>query len=172
MCTQFSRLIMSVDSETNMDNVVDGLDECSNDHLNIAEPFRFNFEVAWEVAHKGTLLILCLVAIASSYQWQAYQFALVLSISCLIKRVVFSLSLSLSLSLSPVGGIHTVLRSKAGVTTNELGDHYCMIGPYHEPTVRLEVETSEPDLSVTREVIESMKNEGINVINLCMQTKC
>ena len=65
-----------------------------------------------------------------------------------------------------VGGIHTVLRSKAGVTTSELGDHYCMIGPYHEPTVRLEVETSEPDLSVTREVIECMKKEGINV-SLC-----
>ncbi len=62
-----------------------------------------------------------------------------------------------------VGGIHTVLRSKAGVTTGELGDQYCMIGPYHEPTVKLEVEVSEPDLSVIREVIESMKNEGINV---------
>ncbi len=67
------------------------------------------------------------------------------------------------MSFSIVGGIHTVIRSKAGVTTSELGDHYCMIGPYHEPTVRIEVETSEPDLSVTREVIECMKKEGINV---------
>lgn len=81
----------------------------------VAEPFRFNFEIAWEVAHK-------------------------------------------------VGGIHTVIRSKAGVTTGELGDLYCMIGPYHEPTVRLEVEVMEPELSVTKEVIESMKKEGVNVV--------
>ena len=65
----------------------------------------------------------------------------------------------------PVGGIHTVIRSKAGVTTGELGDLYCMIGPYHEPTVRLEVEVMEPELSVTKEVIESMKKEGVNVSN-------
>ena len=66
---------------------------------------------------------------------------------------------------NPVGGIHTVIRSKAGVTTGELGDLYCMIGPYHEPTVRLEVEVMEPELSVTKEVIESMKKEGVNVSN-------
>lgn len=56
-----------------------------------------------------------------------------------------------------------MIRTKAGVTTNELGDQYCMVGPYHEPTVKLEVEISEPDLSVTKEVIESMRSEGINV---------
>ena len=38
---------------------------------------------------------------------------------------------SLTLYLCPlslVGGIYTVIRSKAGVTTSELGDQYCMIG--------------------------------------------
>ena len=45
----------------------------------------------------------------------------------------------------------------------ELGDMYCMIGPYHEPTVKLEVEVMEPELSVTREVIESMRNAGVTV---------
>ena len=62
-----------------------------------------------------------------------------------------------------VGGIHTVIRSKAPVTTAELGDQYCMIGPYHEPTVRLEVEVMEPEFSVTKEVVESMKKEGVKV---------
>uniref|UniRef100_A0A1X7UI12 Glycogen [starch] synthase n=2 Tax=Amphimedon queenslandica TaxID=400682 RepID=A0A1X7UI12_AMPQE len=81
----------------------------------VAEPFRFSFEIAWEVAHK-------------------------------------------------VGGIHTVIRSKAPVTTAELGDQYCMIGPYHEPTVKLEVEVMEPELSVTKEVVESMKKEGVKVV--------
>ena len=63
-----------------------------------------------------------------------------------------------------VGGIHTVIRSKAGVTTAELGDQYCMIGPYNEPTVQLEVEVMEPDLPVMRDVIEGMRKEGVNVV--------
>ena len=40
-----------------------------------------------------------------------------------------------------------------------------MIGPYHEPTVKLEVEVMEPEFSVTREVVECMRKEGINVSN-------
>ena len=38
-----------------------------------------------------------------------------------------------------------------------------MVGIYHEPTVKVEVEIEEPDLSVTRETIECLKKEGINV---------
>ena len=73
------------------------------------------------------------------------------------------LSLYLSRLLSSVGGIHTTLRSKAKVTTAELGENYCMIGLYHESTVKVEVEIIEPDFSVTRETIECLKNHGINV---------
>ena len=62
-----------------------------------------------------------------------------------------------------VGGIHTVIRSKASVTTGELGDQYCMIGPFHDPTVRLEVEVMEPEFSLTREVVEAMRKEGVKV---------
>jgi glycogen(starch) synthase len=39
-----------------------------------------------------------------------------------------------------------------------------MIGPYHEPTVKLEVEVMEPEFSVTREVVESMRNDGVKVV--------
>ena len=67
-----------------------------------------------------------------------------------------------------VGGIHTVIRSKASVTTGELGDQYCMIGPFHDPTVRLEVEVMEPESSLTREVVEAMRKEGVKVsIKIC-----
>lgn len=38
-----------------------------------------------------------------------------------------------------------------------------MIGPYHEPTVKLEVEVMEPEFSVTKEVVESMRKEGVKV---------
>lgn len=33
-------------------DVVDALQDCSTS-IDVAEPFRFNFEIAWEVAHKG-----------------------------------------------------------------------------------------------------------------------
>ena len=68
---------------------------------------------------------------------------------------------------STVGGIYTVLRSKAGVTTAELGDQYCMIGPYNESCVRLEVEVMEPELSVMKESIEVLRNDGVKV-SVCM----
>lgn len=81
----------------------------------VAEPFRFSFEIAWEVANK-------------------------------------------------VGGIYTVLRTKAGVTTAELGDQYCMIGPYNEACVRLEVEVMEPELSIMKECIEVLRSSGVKVV--------
>ena len=66
-----------------------------------------------------------------------------------------------------VGGIYTVLRSKAAVTTGELGDQYCMIGKYNESCVKLEVEVMEPELSVMKESIEVLRKEGINVSECC-----
>ena len=35
------------------------------------------------------------------------------------------------LSFRLVGGIYTVIRTKAGVTVEELGDDYILIGPYN-----------------------------------------
>lgn len=81
----------------------------------VAEPFRFHFEIAWEVANK-------------------------------------------------VGGIYTVIRSKAGVTTSELGDQYCMIGIYKEASVSLEVEETEPELSVMRESIDVLRKSDVKVV--------
>ncbi|KAH0560730.1 hypothetical protein KQX54_007705 [Cotesia glomerata] len=42
-----------------------------------------------------------------------------------------------------VGGIYTIIRSKAYVSTEELGDRYCMMGPYKEQSARTEVEQAE-----------------------------
>lgn len=39
-----------------------------------------------------------------------------------------------------VGGIYTVIRSKAFVSTEELGEQYCLFGPYVEHCARTEVE--------------------------------
>ena len=56
-----------------------------------------------------------------------------------------------------------MIRSKAAVTTAELGDQYCMLGPYNEACVRLEVEVMEPSFSVLRESIEVLRSAGIKV---------
>ncbi|OZC08187.1 starch synthase [Onchocerca flexuosa] len=50
-------------------------------------------------------------------------------------RFVFECSWEVA---NKVGGIYTVLRTKASVTTEELGDQYCMLGPYNEERVKLE----------------------------------
>ena len=56
-----------------------------------------------------------------------------------------------------------MIRSKADVTTAELGDKYVMIGPYDGPTVQLEVEVAEPDSPIIREVADQMRSNGIKV---------
>lgn len=56
-----------------------------------------------------------------------------------------------------------MVRSKADVTTAELGDEYVMVGPYNEPSVRLEVEVGEPDSPITREVVDQMRSNGVKV---------
>ena len=71
-----------------------------------------------------------------------------------------------------VGGIYTVIRTKAQVTTAELGDQYCMIGPYNEACVRLEVEVMEPELSVLKEVITSLRSQGFKVRVVCVIIVC
>ena len=42
-----------------------------------------------------------------------------------------------------VGGIYTVIRSKTGVSVNELGDQYILLGPYVEMKARQEIEEED-----------------------------
>ena len=63
-----------------------------------------------------------------------------------------------------------MIRTKAAVTTAELGEQFCMIGPYNEKFVHLEVEPTEPELSITREVLAQMRSHNIKVCN-CLYDK-
>ncbi|KAF9340041.1 glycogen synthase isoform 1 [Linnemannia elongata] len=63
-----------------------------------------------------------------------------------------------------VGGIYTVLKSKAPVTCHEYGDRYTMIGPLSYKTAPLEVETLEPDTPELRLTLESMKERGVKFL--------
>ena len=57
-----------------------------------------------------------------------------------------------------------MIRSKAQVTAEELGDQYVMMGPYNDTLVRTEVEVLEPENEMFREAIQSLNGQGIRVI--------
>jgi len=63
-----------------------------------------------------------------------------------------------------VGGIYTVLRSKAPSTCEELGDDYTMVGIVNEHFVGLEVEEIDPVQPSLANTITSMRNKGVKVI--------
>ncbi|CAH0549333.1 unnamed protein product [Brassicogethes aeneus] len=62
-----------------------------------------------------------------------------------------------------VGGIYTVIRSKAYVSTEEMGDQYCLIGPYKEACARGEVEEGPLGSESLNRAVETMRNRGYKV---------
>jgi hypothetical protein len=70
-----------------------------------------------------------------------------------------------------VGGIYTVLKTKAAVTVEELGEQYCMIGPLNESCVRTEVEVMEPTNVPMLVTIQQMREHGIKVRRLAVNTE-
>jgi len=63
-----------------------------------------------------------------------------------------------------VGGINTVLRTKAAVSIDEMGDQYCMIGPFVEKGVKMEVEVEDPiKFQPMAAVIKKMTEHGFRV---------
>jgi len=64
-----------------------------------------------------------------------------------------------------VGGIYTVIRSKTGVSVNELGDQYILLGPYKEMHARQEVE--EEEFSPTHplgQAVNSQREKGYKIV--------
>ena len=59
--------------------------------------------------------------------------------------------------------IYTVIKTKAGMTVEELGEQYCLIGPYNEACVRTEVEIMEPYNEAMPAAIAQMRDHGIKV---------
>lgn len=56
-----------------------------------------------------------------------------------------------------------MIRSKAQVTVDEMGEQYMLLGPYNEHCVRTEVEIMEPDGKALKKTIQNMRNQGIGV---------
>jgi glycogen synthase len=64
-----------------------------------------------------------------------------------------------------VGGIYTVIRSKAFVSTEELGDQYCLLGPYKEECARQEVEECEfPSNSPLTWAVNTLRHLGFKIV--------
>ncbi|XP_056645337.1 glycogen [starch] synthase [Diorhabda carinulata] len=63
-----------------------------------------------------------------------------------------------------VGGIYTVIRSKAYVSVEEMGDQYCLMGPYKEHSARTEVEEGPLGSEALNKAVEMVRNKGFRVI--------
>lgn len=59
-----------------------------------------------------------------------------------------------------LGGIYTVLRSKAQAMIDRWGDRYCLIGPYNPGTAAIEFE-EQPAYGPIREVINKLRDLGV-----------
>ncbi|XP_026322713.1 glycogen [starch] synthase isoform X1 [Hyposmocoma kahamanoa] len=60
-----------------------------------------------------------------------------------------------------VGGIYTVIRSKAYVSTEEMGENYCLLGPYKEQCARTEVEEADfPSNSPLHAAVTALRHQG------------
>ncbi len=51
-----------------------------------------------------------------------------------------------------LGGIYTVMRTKAGTMVESWGDRYCMIGPYNADTAGVEFEPAEPSGAIAEAI--------------------
>ncbi len=59
-----------------------------------------------------------------------------------------------------LGGIYTVLRTKAASTVSTWGDRYCLIGPYNPGTAAVEFE-EQPSEGVIRKTLDALRGMGI-----------
>lgn len=60
-----------------------------------------------------------------------------------------------------VGGINTVIKTKAPVTVEEYGERYCLIGPYFPHRADLEVEEMEPE-GFMADALQSLRDGHVN----------
>jgi len=63
-----------------------------------------------------------------------------------------------------VGGIYTVIKTKAPVTVQEYGDRYCLIGPLSYKSAPMEVESIEPETKEMADTLASMRDRGVKYL--------
>jgi glycogen(starch) synthase len=63
-----------------------------------------------------------------------------------------------------VGGIYSVIKSKAPVTTREFKSRYCLIGPLNYKSASIEVEELTPTNPHLKDALEAMSGRGIRYL--------
>lgn len=59
-----------------------------------------------------------------------------------------------------------MIRTKAAISVEELGDQYCLFGPYNEACVRQEVEIMQPDDMLMQKTLKKLTDQGFKVLVL------
>uniref|UniRef100_A0A8C1ILR7 Glycogen [starch] synthase n=2 Tax=Cyprinus carpio TaxID=7962 RepID=A0A8C1ILR7_CYPCA len=62
-----------------------------------------------------------------------------------------------------IGGIYTVIQTKAKITVDEWGENYIMMGPYYEHNFKTQVEKCEPPNQAIKAAMDSLINNGSQV---------
>ncbi|KAJ8261975.1 hypothetical protein GJAV_G00160650 [Gymnothorax javanicus] len=62
-----------------------------------------------------------------------------------------------------VGGIYTVIQTKAKLTVDEWGENYFMVGPYYEHNFKMQVEECEAPNPAIKKAMDSLNNNGCQV---------
>ncbi|XP_063785468.1 glycogen [starch] synthase, liver [Pseudophryne corroboree] len=62
-----------------------------------------------------------------------------------------------------VGGIYTVIQTKAKMTVDEWGENYFMMGPYYEQNVRTQVEICDPPSAAFTRAMDALQAQGCQV---------
>jgi len=65
-----------------------------------------------------------------------------------------------------VGGIYTVIQTKAKITVDEWGENYFMMGPYYEHNFKTQVEKCEPPSQAIKAAMDSLSNNGCQVLHI------
>ncbi|KAH8875614.1 Glycogen [starch] synthase isoform 1 [Schistosoma japonicum] len=77
------------------------------------------------------------------------------------RRYVFEVAWEV---VNKVGGIYTVIRTKAGSAVEELGDRYVLLGPLNEVCMRTEVDVTEPTNEALKRTIKAMRAHDTKVV--------
>lgn len=56
-----------------------------------------------------------------------------------------------------------MIRSKAYVSTEEMGDQYCLIGPYKEHMARTEIEEGLLAVQAMNDAVNALRDRGFKV---------
>lgn len=81
-----------------------------------------------------------------------------------VRKLHFRAAFSFLIACEPaVGGIYTVIQTKAKITVDEWGENYYMMGPYFEHNFKTQVEGCEPPNLAIRKAMDALIHNGCQV---------